>query len=205
MNNHRHDLRQLELAVLAYNVQALPVPLQEEFTQLVRTAEIALRRLTVGAYGGYPLTAQQANYNEDLLTAMRRHLNRQAEVFIRFQVLGTVPTWSVGDLHRGDAWLVVSPASVFHGHGQDVVEQQPGNRSFYSEFIITARPPLLALVRSLIGGLRSRPFPREQDLYTNFEDMEQGMMLAASHFMATLQEMTIAVYRHIEANFANGH
>lgn len=102
---------------------------------------------------------------------------------------------------------MVNPAVLFHGHEQDVVveQQRNGNRSLYSEHIITARPTLLALVRSLIGDLRNRPFPREQDLYTNFADMEQGMMLAASHFMATLQEMTIAVYRHIEANFANGH
>ncbi|KAH9401556.1 hypothetical protein TYRP_016950 [Tyrophagus putrescentiae] len=171
VNNPRHDLRQLELAVLAYNLQALPMPLQEEYTQLLRTADMALGRLAVSAYGGYPLTAQQ-----DLLTAMRRHLSRLAEVFIRFGV-------------------------------QDVVveQQRNGNRSLYSEHIITARPTLLALVRSLIGDLRNRPFPREQDLYTNFADMEQGMMLAASHFMATLQEMTIAVYRHIEANFVNGH
>ncbi|KAH9390614.1 hypothetical protein TYRP_022848 [Tyrophagus putrescentiae] len=173
VNNPRHDLRQLELAVLAYNLQALPMPLQEEYTQLLRTADMALGRLAVSAYGGYPLTAQQ-----DLLTAMRRHLSRLAEVFIRFGVVGL----------------------------DVVVEQQRnGNRSLYSEHIITARPTLLALVRSLIGDLRNRPFPREQDLYTNFADMEQGMMLAASHFMATLQEMTIAVYRHIEANFANGH
>ena len=102
---------------------------------------------------------------------------------------------------------MVNPAVLFHGHKQDVVveQQRNGNRNLYSEHILTARPHLLALVRSLIGGLRSRPFPREQDRYTNFAYMEQGMMLAASHFMATLQEMTIAVYRHIEANFANGH
>ncbi len=211
MDHHRREehFHQLQPAHVPYNLQALPTRLQAELRRQLQAAEDAVRQMETAF--GYPLSSGQSYSQVELLLTMNRHLNAQEATFIRFQVMGQVPLADhhPGDLRRGGALFVVDRAAVFNAaniEGQldwELATAHLRNQGF-SEHIIAARHQVLALVRGLIADLRNWALCMglEHDIVRG---KEEAMMVAATQFMGTLQEMSLAVHHIIEPVFFNGY
>ena len=227
-HNHQqlHRLHQmlLEASSLPFNQQDLPAQLRAELRQKKATAEEALRQL-VTAYGpAGMMPASEGHRLGELLRAVTRHLNLLAAIVARFTEGGGVPLdlcyHFKGDLcQEGEPStlvFVVDRAAVFKApeiEGQ--LEQELSNdrlfrRLHFSHTVIGARHLVLALVRFLIRDLRSRGaylpgyglqlFGRQrQQVQEIVRGKEEAMMAAATHFMGALQQMSVAVHRHLEA------
>ncbi len=83
------DFHQLAPEMLHYNLQALPVHLQAELHRKEQAACETVRQMSI-AYG-HMLNARQMQLTDELFSTMYRHLNAQAEVFVRFQGQGSPP------------------------------------------------------------------------------------------------------------------
>ncbi len=216
-NNHYHhdpnhgNNRQIVFlgpGALPENMQLLPAHLQVELIVQEQSATDALYQL-LDTYR-FPMSAELVQLAEDLFVTMRRHLNRQVDDYSRYEFQGVMPELFWADLRRGEQAFVVNRAAVFQGaENQFEAERfRPG----LSEPVITARRQLLVLVHDLAIDLHNRPFveawevaEEEMDLDDVIRHKEETMMAAAASFLLTFQEMSLAVVRHIESGFVNGH
>ena len=209
--NHGHG-RQIVLlgaGALPENMQHLPAHLQAELLVQEQSAIEALHQL-IDTYG-FPLSAELAQLEQDLLATMRRHLNRQVDDYNRYEFQGVMPELFWADLRRGEQAFVVNRAAVFQ-EAENQLEAERA-RPGLSEPVITARRQFLVLVHDLAIDLHNRPFVEafwevaegEIGLNDVIRHQEETMMTAASDFLLTFQEMSLAVVRHIEGGFVNGH
>ena len=114
------------------------------------------------AYGNR-LNDRQMQFTDKLFSTMYRHLNAQAEVFVRFQGQGSLPiAYYCDDFRRADAFFVVDKVAVFPDKDDHPIEghldlehaaDQLNPRRRFSEEVITARQQVVTLICDLIDDL----------------------------------------------------
>ncbi len=209
-------------------LQTTPPELQTVLLEQVRAADDALDRLIqlCSAPQLEPEDQSVTRRKEDLLVSMRSHLRALLTDYVNYRIQALAPPRYGADLVRGaDDFFVVRRGAVFPedadaGGGEAVVEDSSALASRHGPHVLIARDQVVSLVYDLISELsESRPETpdkkkkqkkkkKKDDLEKdirrrrNKEEKEEEMLTAASDYMATLQEMSIAVHQSIEEHRA---
>ncbi len=168
------------------------------------------------------MQASEGHRLGELLRIVSRHLNLLAATVARFQEGEGVPLdlryHFRGNLcQKGEpALFVVDRTAVFKGpeiEGRlkpELANDKLFRSLYFSHTVKGARHQVLALVRYLIHDLQKRGLylpgyglqlfgeKQLQQVQKVVRGKEEAMIVAATKFMAALQQMSVAVHRHLE-------
>ena len=204
-------------------LQTTPPELQTVLLEQVRAADDALDRLTRWCENNNnndddddddddddESGVAAARRREDLLVSMRSHLRALLNDYVKYRVQAMAPPRYGADLVRGaDDFFVVRRAAVFLDDdvgGEAVVKDSSASAIRHGPHVLIARNQVVSLVYDLISELTgscqkapdNKKKKKKDDLEAIRLNKEEEMLTAASDYMATLQEMSIAVHQSIE-------
>ena len=192
-------------------LQTTPPELQTVLLEQVRAADDALDRLIQLCSVSLELEDQSVTRRkEDLLVSMRSHLRALLNDYVKYRVQAMAPPRYGADLVRGaDDFFVVRRAAVFLDDdvgGEAVVKDSSASAIRHGPHVLIARNQVVSLVYDLISELTgscqkapdNKKKKKKDDLEAIRLNKEEEMLTVASDYMATLQEMSIAVHQSIE-------
>ena len=197
-------------------LQTTPPELQTVLLEQVRAADDALDRLIqlCSAPQLEPEDQSVTRRKEDLLVSMRSHLRALLTDYVNYRIQALAPPRYGADLVRGaDDFFVVRRAAVFLEDdvgGEAFVKDSSASASRHGPHVLIARDQVVSLVCDLIseltGSCQEAPDKKKKKKKDDLEairlNKEEEMLTAASDYMATLQEMSIAVHQSIEEHRA---